>query len=971
MIIAAMIIAQAGISRAGEPWCQGNPGICATNVTSTAFSVSWTTYGITEEGYVLWGTAPDACDEMAFDDRGSSALSETHHVTIRNLTPNSTYYYKVVAGGEVYTAAGGAPWQQQTGSSLDPGLLPDARAIRVLQSDGETGAPGALVYVTLYDQDGAGAAGSSGVYSTVINDPDGLWIFDLTRFRTADSTAAFGYSDEDSIEFLADGQSAGYQFETTTIGLDWPDLVLDLCAGCYFFAMSECINNGENDPTAVCRSCDVTRSRAAWSISPASTVCRPAVNVCDVTDYCDGVETDCPADEFAPATTECAAADGVCDLPDYCAGTSADCLPSYVAGGTICRAAVNACDITESCPGDQPDCPADAFAPNTTECAAADGTCDLPDYCAGDSADCVISYAAAGTVCRATTNICDVAESCPGDDPACPADAFAPNTTECAAADGACDLPDYCAGDSADCLASYQPNGTLCRAAAGDCDVAESCPGDQPDCPADGFVAAGEDCDDGEACTIQDACDGGGACVGATNAGAFLQMLSPSDEKDLAGGTTIEIAWDFGDCPLTGENGVDSLRLLASLDGGDSYPIEAATDIPDAGGVYAWTVPAIDEEGFRLKLEAVDDGVVTGSAESADEFIVTMPTELTAAVDELDQAVLTWEGGPADVYIFEGTYTNDPGAWTLLAEDVESPWTDELSDPAADVYYRLANADGTALGGLIAGRTYAEFNYGYALIALPFEPAATTYAQDILDRFNGEDDIASALVRWDNSTQAWDIHYDLYPTFNNYKIELATGYFIKIETPTSTAQAGRVIQDITFAHLGYDYSLLGFPTGEWATAHELLTDLNVSGGAGSAMYDWLEETQLWSVHYFLFPDYNNFALDTAAGYFIKNDAGGVDLKFNPLDIQSETTSTSLTVSWTTSIPTTGWLVYGTDPGDLSEMAVFDWTTLFEMDTSHEVTVTDLTPGTVYYFDIVSSGSVFNHRGMHYMGVTEP
>jgi len=924
-----------------------------------------------EEGYVLWGTAPDACNQSAADDRGSDTLAETHHATIRNLSPNITVYYKVVAGGTVYEAPGGGPWQQETGSSLALGPLPDARAVRVLQDGGAAGASGALVYVTLHDQDGAGTPESSNVLSAVLTDPDGLWLFDMGRFRTADFTEAYDYSDEDGIEFLADGQSAGYQFEEATIGAIWPDLVLDVCPGCYFFATGECIDDGQKDPTAVCQSCDVTRSRAAWSISPADVVCRAAVNICDVDDYCDGVGNSCPADVFAPETTECAPADGICDLADYCAGDRAECLSSYVAGGTMCRAAVNVCDVAENCTGDLPDCPADAFAPETTECAPADGDCDLADYCAGDRAECLPSYVGGGTVCRAAANHCDVAESCPGDAPDCPVDVFAPETTECAAVDGDCDLPDYCAGDSAVCVASYQPVGTLCRAATGDCDVAENCTGASPTCPEDGFVAAGVDCNDGNACTVEDACDGGGVCLGTADAGPFLTMLTPNEEVDWPGGTTVDITWNFGDCPLTGENGGDRLRLLASIDGGESYPIEAAVDLPDESGVYTWTAPAIEEKGVRLKLEALRAGVVTGSAESAVECGVYMPADLGATLDENNQAVLYWDGGPADVYVFDGQYTNDPGAWTLLAEDVASPWTDDLSDPAADVYYRLANAGGAYLAMPIAGRTYTEISYGYALIAAPFEKEETLYAQDLLDQCNVGGDDASALIRWDNATQQWDAHYDLYPTYNNFEIDSAAGYFIKSEAPTVLVQAGLTVQDSLFTHLGYDYSLLGFPSGEWLSAHALLTAFNEGGGSGGAMFDWREQTQTWDVHYYLFPDLNNFALEISEGYFVRNDAGGADLEFNPLNIGSETTDTSLTVSWTTSLPSTGWLNYGTAPGDLGETAVADWAALFEMDTSHEVTVTGLSPGTVYYFDIVSSGSVYDHRGMHYMGVTNP
>lgn len=63
---------------------------------------------------------------------------------------------------------------------------------------------------------------------------------------------------------------------------------------------------------------------------------------------------------------------------------------------------------------------------------------------------------------------------------------------------------------------TFVPSGSVCRAATGTCDVAESCSGSSPACPANAFVPAGLSCNDGQACTFNDACNGAGGCGGTT-----------------------------------------------------------------------------------------------------------------------------------------------------------------------------------------------------------------------------------------------------------------------------------------------------------------------------------------------------------------------------------------------------------------------------------------------------------------------
>ena len=76
------------------------------------------------------------------------------------------------------------------------------------------------------------------------------------------------------------------------------------------------------------------------------------------------------------------------------------------------------------------------------------------------------------------------------------------------------------AGEACDggacCTAACQlaTAGTVCRAKAGACDVAETCSGSSVTCPADGFVANGTSCSDGNVCNGAETCTNGTCTAG-------------------------------------------------------------------------------------------------------------------------------------------------------------------------------------------------------------------------------------------------------------------------------------------------------------------------------------------------------------------------------------------------------------------------------------------------------------------------
>src|SRR5205823_8454775 len=89
-------------------------------------------------------------------------------------------------------------------------------------------------------------------------------------------------------------------------------------------------------------------------IADSGVVCRPSANSCDVTEYCDGVAKNCPANAFLDAGTACD--DGnecsygeACTSLGFCAGFAVDAGTLCDAGNPCIRSAV--C-VLGSCSGD-------------------------------------------------------------------------------------------------------------------------------------------------------------------------------------------------------------------------------------------------------------------------------------------------------------------------------------------------------------------------------------------------------------------------------------------------------------------------------------------------------------------------------------------------------------------------------------------------------------------------------------------
>ncbi len=303
-------------------------------------------------------------------------------------------------------------------------------------------------------------------------------------------------------------EHAGFTTLSWPAAMQFVPLTLPVCGNGIVEIGEGCDLNGGNGEVGVCCS-------TQCEIMSVGSECRPTFgNPCDVPEFCDGVDFLCPANQVAGAGSLCRAAAGTCDVEEVCNGVNASCPANSLAGaGTQCRAANGVCDVAETCSGSTASCPANGFR-------------------------------GAGILCRAANGVCDVAETCSGSAPSCPADSFAGAGAQCRTANGVCDVAETCSGSTPSCPANgFRGAGTECRPASGTCDAAETCTGSAAACPADAVAPDGTLCNDGQACTSNDACLAG-SCLGADNdidadADEHYQLgscLSPADDCDDGNG---------------------------------------------------------------------------------------------------------------------------------------------------------------------------------------------------------------------------------------------------------------------------------------------------------------------------------------------------------------------------------------------------------------------------------------------------
>ena len=239
-------------------------------------------------------------------------------------------------------------------------------------------------------------------------------------------------------------------------------------------------------------------------------VCRAASGTCDVAETCTGSSGECPTDVFQAVGTVCGDGPAPCSAQDACDG-SGHCLPHDFADNTPCNDG-DACTVEDVC--------LSTICTGTTKTCEDDNPCtangcnplsgctfdDLPDATACDDSDaCTVEDACLSGECLGNTRNCD-------DDNGCTTDRCdslqgclhedLPDATTCDDGD-ACTVEDACL--SGECLGNTRDCDDDNMCTTDRCDTAQGCLYD--------LVADETACDDEDACTEGDACLSG-ECLG-------------------------------------------------------------------------------------------------------------------------------------------------------------------------------------------------------------------------------------------------------------------------------------------------------------------------------------------------------------------------------------------------------------------------------------------------------------------------
>lgn len=163
-----------------------------TNVTDVSFTVSWITDGKTP-GYIRYGTSANTLSTTITDDRdqvsGDVGQFRTHHVTVRSLEPNTTYYFKIGTGTSQLYDDSGSPYQIKTAGSSSG--VPRTVYGEILSPSGLP-ADGALIYIN---------SDSMSPLST-ISQSSGSFVLSLSSARTKSLQSLNAISDDILLSML-------------------------------------------------------------------------------------------------------------------------------------------------------------------------------------------------------------------------------------------------------------------------------------------------------------------------------------------------------------------------------------------------------------------------------------------------------------------------------------------------------------------------------------------------------------------------------------------------------------------------------------------------------------------------------------------------------------------------------------------------------------------------------------------------
>lgn len=179
-----------------------------TNLSSNSFSVSWLTDKETS-GFVKFGES-SSLERVALDDRdqmaGKVGMFNTHHVTLKNLKPNTHYLFKLGSENKLFDNSG-SPYEIATPGNIANAPAANNIASGTVLSVNGTPAKSAVVYLN---------TANATPQSTLVRS-DGSWFIPLNTALSITLTSYATYSQDQSEEIFVQGGQGITATAITTI----------------------------------------------------------------------------------------------------------------------------------------------------------------------------------------------------------------------------------------------------------------------------------------------------------------------------------------------------------------------------------------------------------------------------------------------------------------------------------------------------------------------------------------------------------------------------------------------------------------------------------------------------------------------------------------------------------------------------------------------------------------------------------
>lgn len=171
-----------------------------SNLSDNSFTVSWITSEKAVTGIVYYGQNT-SLGQVAQDDRDEGVGNRarfTHHITIKKLDPNTTYYFKIGSGDKIFDDKGNLYTQATAAVVETTPPLPQSVFGKVTTVSGE-GVGEAIIYIT--PKDGS-------LISSYTRDA-GRYLLTLNNSRTKDLKNYLTITEDTAIDIFVQGGKWG------------------------------------------------------------------------------------------------------------------------------------------------------------------------------------------------------------------------------------------------------------------------------------------------------------------------------------------------------------------------------------------------------------------------------------------------------------------------------------------------------------------------------------------------------------------------------------------------------------------------------------------------------------------------------------------------------------------------------------------------------------------------------------------